>query len=144
MSDSAIGRYVAKLRAALPGCDHYVVSIAVVILREACAATDEWRCRVPIVAALGREFAGANPILVCLCNQLRKRRSGLGSLYRAEGYCHGLTTAAPVGCPEITHIPGHNCHAMHERSCCDESITIGARIWHMKRCASLGHSGINH
>jgi hypothetical protein len=37
----------------------------------------------------------------------------------------------------MAHIPGHNRHAMNERSGCDESIQIGARIWHMERRASL-------
>jgi len=48
-----------------------------------------------------------------------------------------------AGCLEITLIPSGNRHAMHERSCCDEGIPIGAGIWHMERCASLGHSSIN-
>jgi hypothetical protein len=48
-----------------------------------------------------------------------------------------------TGCLEMAHIPGHNRHAMNERSGCDESIPIGARIWHMERCASLGHNGID-
>lgn len=43
----------------------------------------------------------------------------------------------------MARIPGHNRHAMNERSGCDESIPIGARIWHMERCASLGHNGID-
>ena len=35
-----------------------------------------------------------------------------------------------AGCLEITYLPGDNRHAMHERSCCDEGIPIGAGIWH--------------
>jgi hypothetical protein len=46
-------------------------------------------------------------------------------------------------CLEVAHIPGHNRHAMDECSCCDEGIAIGASIWHMERCALLGHNSIN-
>src|SRR5690349_20300538 len=42
-----------------------------------------------------------------------------------------------------TYLPGDHRHAMHERSCCDEAIPMGAGIWHMERYASLGHSNIN-
>ena len=48
-----------------------------------------------------------------------------------------------TGCLEMARIPGHNRHAMNERSGCDESIPIGARIWHIERGASLGHNGID-
>jgi hypothetical protein len=48
-----------------------------------------------------------------------------------------------TGLLEMAHIPGHDRHAMNECSGCDESIPIGARIWHMERCASLGHNGID-
>ena len=48
-----------------------------------------------------------------------------------------------TGCLEMARIPGHNRHAMNERSGFDESSPIGARIWHIERGASLGHNGIN-
>ena len=67
----------------------------------------------------------------------------LGSRYRV-GRLLPRVDYGYTGCLEITHILSDNRHAMHERSCCDEGITIGARIWHMKRSASLGHSSINH
>lgn len=48
-----------------------------------------------------------------------------------------------TGCLEMAHIPGHNRHAVNERSRCDESIPIRARIWHMQRRASMGHHRID-
>jgi len=44
---------------------------------------------------------------------------------------------------KMAHVPAHDRHAMNERSSCDESITIGPRIWHMECRASLGNNGIN-
>ena len=46
-------------------------------------------------------------------------------------------------CLKMTQIPRHNCHSMNERSRCDESIPIRARIWHMKRGTPLSNNGIN-
>ena len=44
---------------------------------------------------------------------------------------------------KVTHIPGHNRHAVNKRRGGDESITIGTRIGYMERGASLGNSSVN-
>ena len=59
----------------------------------------------------------------------------LGALVPRVGYCD-------TSCLEIDTflVTGH---AMNERSCCDKRSPIGTEIWHMQRCASLGHSSVN-
>jgi len=43
----------------------------------------------------------------------------------------------------VTHVPGHDLHAVNKRGGRDESITIGARIGYVERGASPGNSSIN-
>ena len=44
---------------------------------------------------------------------------------------------------KVGYIPGRDGKAVHEGCGCYKGVTIGARVWYVKRRASLGHSGVN-
>ena len=44
---------------------------------------------------------------------------------------------------KVGYIPGRDGQAVHEGCGCDEGITIGARVRHVKRRASPGDIGVN-
>jgi hypothetical protein len=41
------------------------------------------------------------------------------------------------------YVPGRHHQTAHEGCSCDQGITIGARVRHVKHCTSLGDGGIN-
>lgn len=44
---------------------------------------------------------------------------------------------------KVRHIPGRDRQTVHEGRGCDEGVTIGARVRHVKARASLSDGGIN-
>ena len=43
----------------------------------------------------------------------------------------------------VGYIPGRDAQTVHEGRSCDEGVTIGAKVRHVKRRASLGDSGVH-
>lgn len=44
---------------------------------------------------------------------------------------------------KVSYIPSRDGQTVHKGRGCDESVSIGARVRHVKRRASLGYGGIN-
>jgi hypothetical protein len=44
---------------------------------------------------------------------------------------------------KVNYIPSRDGQTVHKGRGCDESVSIGARVRHVKRRASLGNSGVN-